>query len=79
MNDNFDSNIETLQMRLSDFATQYRASKNDSEEHRALTEYYKTFEQLVKINGGIIALDPDAELPDELMPKAYVDFWLNGE
>jgi hypothetical protein len=71
--------IERLQMELSDLAMQYRSSEKYSEaHHQALYGYYKTFQQVVKLNGGIFALDPDAELPDELMPKEYVDYWLNG-
>lgn len=79
MNNNFDC-IEKLQIKLSHLAAQYRASEENSEqEQQILNEYYKTFEQLVTLNGGIIGLDPDAELPDSLMPKNYVDFWPNGK
>lgn len=72
-------NAAKLQMRLSDLATQYRSSEENSElHHQALKEYYTTFQQLVELRGGIVGLDPDAELPDHLMPKAYVDYWLNA-
>lgn len=74
-----DLKIERLQMRLSDLAAQYRSSEEDSElHHQALNEYYKIFHELVELNGGIIGLDPDAELPDRLMPQEYVEYWLNG-
>ncbi len=76
MNNNSDI-IESLQIKLSHLATEFRASVGDTEELKVLNEYYSTFQQLVELNGGIIALDPDAELPDHFMPKAYVDFWLN--
>lgn len=68
-----------LHMRLSDLAAQYRSSKEDSPEHfNALEEYYKAFQELITISGKMAALDPDAELPDRLMPKEYVDYWLSG-
>ena len=75
-----DITIEQLQMKLSDLAVRYRVSAEDSEEHRqVLDEYYKTFWQLVELCGKIVGLDPDAELPDRLMPREYVDHWLKGQ
>lgn len=71
--------IEDLQIKLGRCATKYRSAiPNSPSDKQALTDYYETFDELVRINGGIIGLDPDSELPDRLMPKAYVDFWLNG-
>ncbi len=71
--------IENLQIKLGQCAVKYRsAMPNSPSDNRALTEYYETFDELIRINGGIIALDPDSELPDRLMPKEYVDFWLKG-
>lgn len=70
---------ELLQIELANIAARYRSAAPDSvAHHQVLKSYYLTFEKLVKLNGGILALDPDAELPDRLMPKAYVDFWLKG-
>lgn len=71
--------IEDLQIKLGQFAVKYRAAiPNSSSEKRALAEYYETFDELVRINGGILALDPDTELPDSLMPKEYLAFWSQG-
>lgn len=69
--------VEKLQIRLGRCARKYRASLPDSDQERAaLHDYYETFNELVRVNGSIIGLDPDSELPDNLMPKDYVDFWL---
>jgi hypothetical protein len=77
MKDNTDNCEDSLQMKLASLATQYRSSAENSEaHHQALAEYYITFQQLVACCGKIIALDPDAELPDRLMPKEYVGYWL---
>ncbi len=71
--------IENLQIKLGRCAAKYRAAiPNSPSDKQALAEYYETFDELVRVNGGILGLDPDSELPDRLMPKAYVDFWLNG-
>lgn len=79
MNNKKELTVEELQIKLSDVAAQYRSSEEDSVlHHQVLNEYYTIFNTLVELHGGIIGLDPDAELPDRLMPKAYVDFWLNG-
>ena len=68
--------IDDLQIELGYCAERYRSvatgSKDDVE---SIAEYHKTFAELLRINGKIIALDPDAELPDAEMPKDYVDFW----
>lgn len=70
--------IEDLQIKLGRCAEKYRAAiPNSVSDKKALAEYYETYNELVRINGGIIALDPDAELPDDLMPKEYVEYWLN--
>lgn len=79
MNKEPDNSIEGLQIKLSELAAKYRSSEEDSElHHQVLKEYYSTFQQLVALNGGIIGLDPDAELPERLMPKEYVEYWHNG-
>ncbi|GAA4276716.1 hypothetical protein [Aquimarina mytili] len=69
--------IEDLEMHLASCAKRYRASTSGAiEDKQAITDYRKTFEELIRITGKIIGLDPDAELPDNLMPKIYVDYWL---
>lgn len=69
--------IENLQIKLGRCAEKYRAAiPNSPSDKQALADYYETYNELVRVNGGIIALDPDAELPDDLMPKDYVDYWL---
>ncbi len=71
--------IENLQIKLGRCAVKYRSAiPNSPSDKRAIAEYYETFDELIRVNGGIIGLDPDSELPDELMPKEYVDFWLKG-
>ena len=58
---------------------QYRSAEENSTQHyEALKAYYATFKELTRLNGGIKALDLDAELPDHLMPKEYINYWLNN-
>ncbi|WP_299220238.1 hypothetical protein [uncultured Aquimarina sp.] len=66
--------IENLQIQLGYCAERYRASASDDKE--TIIEYHKVFQELIRITGTIIGLDPDSELPDKDMPKDYVDFWL---
>lgn len=69
--------IDNLHIKLANLATQYRSSLEESpEHHNTLNEYYAVFQELVQFCGEIVALDPDAELPDRLMPKEYIEFWL---
>ncbi|MDR7212071.1 hypothetical protein [Flavobacterium piscis] len=75
MKNNTDADI--LQIKLGNLAAQYRSSSEGSPEHyQALNEYYAAFQELVQLCGKIVGLDPDAELPDHLMPKEYVEYWL---
>ena len=68
--------IDDLQIQLGYCAENYRASSGAKQEKDSLDEYYRVFRELIRITGEIIALDPDSELPDDEMPKEYVDFWL---
>ena len=71
------TDADTLQIKLGNLAAQYRSSLEGSPEHyQALKEYYAVFQELVQLCGKIVGLDPDAELPDHLMPKEYVEYWL---
>ncbi len=71
-----DEIIDELQIRLGDCAGRYRSSEEGTQEdHDSIKDYYDTFSELIMINGGLIGLDPDSELPDELMPKIYMDYW----
>jgi len=65
--------IDDLQIELGQLAGNYRASAAGSK--KEILDYHKTFAELLRINGKVIALDPDSELPDEDMPKVYVDYW----
>lgn len=64
-----------LHTKLADLATQYRASVSISEQNEIISNYYKVYEQFIQFHGCIIPLDPDAELPDDIMPKEYTDLW----
>ncbi|WP_445456701.1 tetratricopeptide repeat protein [Flavobacterium sp. HNIBRBA15423] len=69
--------INFLQIQLATLACMYRSEPENSENNTNILEsYYETFNKLMQLNKSIIGLDPDAELPDHLMPKEYVDFWL---
>lgn len=69
--------VENLHIKLANLATQYRSSLEGSPEHyQVLHEYYALFNELVLLCGEIVALEPDAELPDHYMPKEYVEYWL---
>lgn len=69
--------IEDLRIQLAYRAADYRGAPEGSEEDaEAIREYHRLFDELLRVNGEPVGLGPDAELPDDLMPKAYLDFWL---
>ena len=65
--------IDDLQIELGQLAGNYRASAVGSK--KEILDYHETFAELLRINGKVVGLDPDSELPDEDMPKVYVDYW----
>lgn len=68
--------IDGLEIQLGDCATKYRsAPKGSAKNDEAIREYHRAFDELLRITGKVIGLDPDSELLDEDMPKAYVDHW----
>jgi hypothetical protein len=53
------------------------AAPEDSEDDTsAVSDYQKTFSELVRIIEIIIGLDQNSELPDDIMPESYVEYWL---
>lgn len=71
--------IQRLQLSLGACAMEYRSTgENSPASDKAIADYHGIYRELVRISGEILALDPDAELPDELMPADYVQFWLNS-
>lgn len=70
--------IDFLQTELAVVASMYHSEPENSPNGNNILKRYTTiFNKLIELNKGIIALDPDAELPDSLMPREYVDFWLS--
>jgi hypothetical protein len=69
--------IDQLEFRLGDLAALYRKSrrlKDSSEEMKSILEYSRVIEKLFWI-GWNAMLYPDSELPDEHMPRIYLDYW----
>lgn len=68
--------IEDLEIQLGNWATKYRMAPKGSEaDAEAIQGYHRVFAELLRVTGRPIGLDPDSELPDEDMPRAYVDYW----
>lgn len=69
--------MEDLEIQLANCAARYRGAPAGSKEDAdAIAEYHRVFDELLRVAGKPVGLDPDAELPDDLMPKVYVDYWL---
>ena len=69
--------MEDLEIQLANCAARYRGAPAGSKEDAdAIAEYHRVFDELLRVAGKPVGLDPDAELPDDLMPKVYVNYWL---
>lgn len=69
--------VDFLETQLGRLSMMYRSESTENATKKIIEHYHETYYKMVKLNKGIIALDPDAELPDYLMPKEYVEYWLN--
>ncbi|VXB20356.1 conserved membrane hypothetical protein [Flavobacterium sp. 9AF] len=69
--------VDFLETQLGRLAVMYRSESDENATKNIIAHYHKIFYKMVKIEKEIFALDPDAELPDNVMPKEYIDFFIN--
>ena len=70
--------IDKLEVRLSRLAMKWRSSHSQKELEDAskiVAEYHTTMNQLWSLGWDGSDLLPDSELPDELMPKYFLEYW----
>ncbi len=78
MSDEQDKVINELVHRLGYLAMQWRGlylRERPKEETKVIEEYHSIFKQLWALGWDGGDLLPDGELPDELMPKYFVEKW----
>jgi hypothetical protein len=68
--------IDALETDLAELSTRYRGTSDGSpEEARVLAEYARTMEELFRIGHWSGEPDVESQLPHELMPRVYHDYW----
>jgi hypothetical protein len=69
--------IFQLELRLSDLAMEWRSLPEDKiEESKTIVENYQSImDQLWVLGWDGRTLPLDSHLPDELMPKYFLDYW----
>jgi hypothetical protein len=70
--------IDKLEIRLSDLAIKWRSTHfqgNLEDASKAIEEYHSTMDQLWLLGWDGEVLPPEAELPDELMPQYFIEYW----
>lgn len=78
MSDEDEALIDKLEHNLGVLAMQWRSlylKEKENEEAIIIEEYHVTFAKLWALGWDGGDLLPDSELPDELMPKYYLDKW----
>lgn len=65
------TNLQQLEVQLSDLAAQWRGNKGTAKEKTILAKYRKTLLDMIHL-GFHSSLDADAELPNRLMPQEYL-------
>ena len=63
--------------RLGQLAFQFRGARRDDERRKIADEYAATVDRLIKSGCWDEAPPPEDQLPDDHMPRAFFDFWLN--
>jgi hypothetical protein len=78
MSNQQDGLIKELVHRLGHLAMQWRGlylKERQKEETAVIEEYHSIFAQLWALGWDGGDLLPDSELPDELMPKYFIEKW----
>ncbi|MCC6298426.1 MAG: hypothetical protein IT314_03955 [Anaerolineales bacterium] len=65
--------IKELEHRLSNIAMEWRSKPQD--DLKLVEEYSSTMDQLWKLGWDGSTLSLDAQLPDGLMPKYFLEYW----
>ncbi|WPB78300.1 hypothetical protein KYC5002_03905 [Archangium violaceum] len=66
--------IHELEGELANIASRFRGSQEGSEaQKKAISDYHEVMKELFRVSHMESTIDPDAELPDEHMPQAYMD------
>jgi hypothetical protein len=71
-----DEIIDSLESELGRLAMKFRGAQDGSEEEaETIRHYHRTMEELFRIGHWHGEPEWDAQLPDQLMPQVYHDFW----
>jgi hypothetical protein len=66
--------INELEGELANIASRYRGCQEGSEaEKKTIADYHEVMKELFRVAHMESTIDPDSELPEELMPQAYKD------
>ena len=72
-----DTNMLTNEERLSQLAFQFRGTRREDERRKIAEEYAEAVDRLIKSGCWDEAPPPEDQLPDDYMPQAFFDFWLD--
>lgn len=67
--------LEALEDELAYLAMDYRRSADPAEEARIVAAYERTMDELFRIGHWTGEPDPESQLPRDLMPAAYKEYW----
>jgi hypothetical protein len=64
-----------LQQELGKLALKFRGSRSAAEEQEIARQYEQTVEKLVRSGTWDEVPGPEDQLPENLMPNAFFDYW----
>jgi len=68
-----DSKISKLEDKLGQLAMEYRSAESTDSQRRAIASYSKVLNEVYALDDGWLGPDADSCLPEDLMPKAYLE------
>lgn len=67
--------IRTDEDELFFLACRFRSNRDEADRRKIAAEYAAVVDRLVASGTWTEAPPPDAQLPDDYMPKAFDDYW----
>ena len=65
--------------RLGELAMKFRGTRQDAERRAIARDYSETVDRLIRSGSWHEMPAPEDQLPDDWMPKAFLEYWLSRE
>ena len=65
--------LSKLEDKLGQLAMEYRSAESTDTQRQAVAQYHKVMNEMYALDDDWLGPDPDSCLPEDLMPKSYLE------